>query len=137
MTRPPDERGSWKALFEGLAETADFSGEGQRNAADWTELRRRVLLLARHFLRLQSADDADDITQTVLVKLQDTEVLRDLRSQEHPGAYVVRMVHNATIDLIRRQSRERASLERLERERPREHSVSSHLDRRTAALERE
>jgi len=67
----------------------------------WEDLRRRL----RHMARLLAAqDDADDVVQTVLLKLQSPDALRRMRAARSPEGYAVVMVRNAAVDAIRRRA---------------------------------
>jgi RNA polymerase sigma factor (sigma-70 family) len=82
-----------------------------RQSRTWSEVRRRVVLMARE-ARL-SRSDAEDIAQATLLKLQRETVWRRLRTARSIQGYLRTMVRNQAIDLQRHRAVERAWLDTL------------------------
>lgn len=71
------------------------------NLGAWADLRRHLRRMAR---LLAAPDDADDVVQTVLLKLQSPEALQRMRASRSPEGYATVMVRNAAIDAVRRRA---------------------------------
>lgn len=74
--------------------------EADRLVADYSDL-----ILRLSYTYLGSTQDAEDICQTVLVKLMTSSQI--FSSKEHERAWVVRVTSNACKDLLRSASRQR------------------------------
>lgn len=95
--------------------------EADRLVADYSDL-----ILRLSYTYLGSTQDAEDICQTVLVKLMTSP--QAFASKEHERAWVVRVTANACKDLLRSASRQRnLGLDALEGREP--------ADREADALE--
>lgn len=79
-------------------------------AAQILRVRARVILTTHSGLQ---QEDAEDIAQNVLVKLQSLSTMRRLRAAGSAEGYIVVMLRNAATDLVRRRQREKALLGRL------------------------
>ena len=75
--------------------------EADRLVADYSDL-----ILRLSYTYLGSTQDAEDICQTVLVKLMTSR--QAFASREHERAWVVRVTANACKDLLRSASRQRS-----------------------------
>jgi RNA polymerase sigma factor (sigma-70 family) len=120
---------TWPALVDALEEDlvardgvrldADDPTPTERDSAwAWAELSRRVNGAAVVVVRTMGTSpqlDADDLTQDVLLLLQNPDRLRRLRSVASPGAYLIVMVRHIALDRLRRagaQDRLRSALQR-------------------------
>ena len=98
------------------ADDAPPTGRGPEWA--WAELSRRVNGAAVIVVRTLGESpqlDADDLTQDVLLLLQDPDRLRRLGLVGSPGAYLMVMVRHIALDRLRRagaQNRLRSALQR-------------------------
>lgn len=155
MIRPPsiwsrtqpnpamDKGGEWRELATRLARdlTRIDAGRGaSRDEALWEELDNRLrsrLYRARAFRRL-SPHDQDDALQTVLLKFSSPAVLAQLASAESPESFVVSIIRNQALDLLRKRLRESRLTDRLRAFPSPPLSVQPHLetDPRSEALRR-
>jgi RNA polymerase sigma factor (sigma-70 family) len=104
---------------------------------DLAWLRRRVLAAVRRSCPRWLAEQAEDITQEVMVRL--VRVIEDERerNRELPASYLTRTAYNATIDAIRRNRQRHMS------EKPMEETIAPDIaksengdpERRLAATE--
>lgn len=78
----------------------DFTQQAERLAKDYSDA-----ILRLSYTYLKSTDDAQDICQTVFVKLLTQPMEFD--SPEHERAYVLRMASNACKDLLKSPWRKR------------------------------
>lgn len=75
----------------------------QAGEAAWSELHRRIHLLAH---RLAFPLDADDVTQRVLLRLQDRSRLAAASDSGNATAYLFQIVRNEARELAREESQE-------------------------------
>jgi RNA polymerase sigma-70 factor, ECF subfamily len=104
----PDEE-NWRELLA-LLDSNRQGGEPWNEAS--RRLRRYALRLLRHWPALDR-HDAEDITQSVLLKLQDPQIRAGVARRGSPLAYLIVMVRNAAIDLARSREQDRRTTESL------------------------
>src|SRR4051794_21308145 len=80
-----------------------------RHAAAWEEIHRRLIHFASTNLRVQLGllkQDADDLAQATLLKLQHVVTWRRMKSSSSIIGYLHVMMRNEAIDLKRRRARQ-------------------------------
>jgi RNA polymerase sigma factor (sigma-70 family) len=122
----------WPELLRRLQ--GDFkareSSSSTRDESAWSEVRRRIREYAEQTLagRWAAYDvDVEDIVQSVLLKLQDPQVLVRLQAVKFHAGYFVVMVRNAAADSARRRKLELESAATLERAVVESGQVYQHL----------
>lgn len=87
--------------------------EAWDTVAQWLRERAKVFLLKYPNFLYQ--EDIEDIVQNVLVKLQSPYTMRRLRAARSVEGYIIVILRNTVIDLVRRRQRERTGLSELDR----------------------
>ena len=89
------------ARLESASSPARGTPTGTPDDDAWEALR---VYLRQTAQRIVKRDDADDVVQTVLLKLQGPGALRRLRAAGSPRGYLAVMIRNAYVDLLRTRS---------------------------------
>jgi RNA polymerase sigma factor (sigma-70 family) len=92
----------WRELLD----CAQGDDTDTREAA-WAEIRRRLATLTvivRRGIRSLTAEDADDIVQNIVMRLDDSRFRAAVREATSTYAYLVRVVRNTAFDLLRQRS---------------------------------
>lgn len=120
MTTAHPEDMTWQDLIGRLErdlEERDRSGDPIRRDNDaWEELVRRIRDYARMLVRWSpnsSLEDAQDLTQDILLRFQTKQGLEQFRKVRSPTMYFIRVVRNAAIDATRRHRRRERSLKQF------------------------
>lgn len=103
-----EQRLVWNALVARLEEDLLARKHFNRMTDDdaWVTAGRLLRVQARIVLSTYSGlqpEDAEDLAQNVLVKLQSLSTMRQLRAARSAQGYIVVMLKNAANDLIRRR----------------------------------
>lgn len=106
----------WALLLQRLE--AEFLARASTVAAPrdedaWPRLATVVLSVTNRILGRWGAlsrDDREDISQTIIVRLQSQKGLHQIRSAASPEGYLGVMIRHAAIDLLRRREAERSVL---------------------------
>ncbi len=96
---------SWSELLARITKEPN-SDDGQ--SAVWVEVRRRIaglVLVVQRGLSSLTDEDAEDIVQQTIVQMGKRATLDAIRSASAPNAYLFKLVRNAAIDTVRRNSR--------------------------------
>lgn len=101
----------WDDLLERIAAMIDRAPGNQdvEELEAWSEIRRRIAALVetvRRGLPSLRLEDAEDLVQLTLVRLQERTVLEAVRSARAPQAYLLVIIRNMARDQLRRVSRE-------------------------------
>jgi RNA polymerase sigma factor (sigma-70 family) len=107
-------------LKEQLQEAAIPDDDAWEIAARLLRGRARILLSTHSGLQ---REDAEDIAQNVLVKLQSLHTMRRLRAAGSAQGYIVVMLRNAATDLVRSRLREHSIIGELGEELSEEAAV--------------
>jgi RNA polymerase sigma factor (sigma-70 family) len=120
--RSPD---FWSDLLARLEADIAAAHAGSRDEVAWVLVRREVEAYARHIFAHNSTLRwyLDDIVQAVILKLQSRNVLRLLRARTSPVAYLIVMIRNTGIDLVREHGKEVRLVESLG---PRSRTFAAH-----------
>ncbi|MDQ3282206.1 MAG: sigma-70 family RNA polymerase sigma factor [Acidobacteriota bacterium] len=93
---------SWPDLLALIARDEDPSSA-------WSEVRRRIsvfVIVIQRGMPALSNEDAEDIVQQALLQMKaNTATLHAIRKATAPNAYLFRLMRNAAIDTVRRNSR--------------------------------
>lgn len=84
----------------------------------WLELAHNLERIAGVIVRSMGlpSEDAQDLTQSLLLKLQSPEVLQRVRTARSPEGYMVTMARNAAYSLRRKQAAEHRAMAMLTQE---------------------
>lgn len=96
----------------GLPRTTEFDD-------DWAYLMRAVEDHAIRYLPVSGwirSEDVDDIVQSILVKFQDISTLRKISSARSYKGYIITMIRNEGLNVIRRRARIHSRTPSLKRE---------------------
>jgi RNA polymerase sigma factor (sigma-70 family) len=111
---------SWIELFDLLADWVPGQPPAPAmrdlHSAIWTEIFHRLTQIIDGQLKRQfrlSSQDAEDVAQSTLVKLQNVVIWRKLRTAGSVMGYLIVMARNQALDLQRRRSLESATLHAL------------------------
>jgi RNA polymerase sigma factor (sigma-70 family) len=102
-------------LESASSSAADTPSTAAPDDAAWEALRVHLRQTAQ---RIVKRNDADDVVQTVLLKLQAPGALRRLRAAGSPRGYLAVMLRNAYVDLLRTRSERAPVIEEPVDERP-------------------
>ena len=82
--------------------------DAETREATWAEIRRRLASLTaivRHSVPALTTEDADDIVQSIVIRLDDARFQAAVREATSTYAYLVRVVRNTAFDVLRQRSR--------------------------------